>query len=115
MQDEKAMSYRLSPQQELAWAMRPDGPTDAGQLIVGLEGPVDVDRLRNAFSLLVDRHEILRSTYVRQPGMKTPLQVVGGSAPLDWELVDLSELEPATQQARTAEVAATERQRSWDY
>src|SRR6476620_2580808 len=94
MQDEKAISYRLSPQQELVWAMSPDGPTDAGQLIVELEGPVDIDRLRNAFSLLADRHEILRSTYVRQPGMKTPLQVVRDAVALDWEVVDLSGLDP---------------------
>jgi len=115
MQDEKAISYRLSPQQELVWAMRPDGPTDAGQLIVELEGPVDIDRLRNAFSLLADRHEILRSTYVRQPGMKTPLQVVRDAVALDWEVVDLSGLDPATLQARMVEIAAAERPRSWDY
>src|SRR6476659_1164271 len=115
MQDEKAISYRLSPQQELVWAMRPDGPTDAGQLIVELEGPVDIDRLRNAFSLLADRHEILRSTYARQPGMKTPLQVVRDAVALDWEVVDLSGLDPATLQARMVEIAAAVRPRSWDY
>ena len=58
MQDEKAISYRLSPQQELVWAMSPDGPTDAGQLVLGLEGPADIDRLRAAFSQLVERHEV---------------------------------------------------------
>jgi amino acid adenylation domain-containing protein len=115
MQDETAISYRLSPQQELAWTMSPDGPTDAGQLIVGFEGAADVDRLRSAFSSLVDRHEILRSTYVRQPGMKTPLQVVREAVTLDWELVDLSGLDAATLQARIDEIAAAERRRSWDY
>jgi amino acid adenylation domain-containing protein len=115
MQDENAISYRLSPQQELAWTMSPDGPTDAGQLIVEIDGPVDVDRLRSAFSLLVDRHEILRSTYVRQAGMKTPLQVVRDTVPLDWEAADLSELDPAAQQARVVEIASVERRRSWDY
>jgi amino acid adenylation domain-containing protein len=115
MQDEKAISYRLSPQQELVWTMRPDGPTDAGQLIVGLEGPVDVDRLRSVFALLIDRHEILRTTYTRQAGMKTPLQVVRDTVPLDWELIDLSRLDPASLQARMGEVAATERGRSWNY
>jgi amino acid adenylation domain-containing protein len=115
MQDENAISYRLSPQQELAWAMSPDGPADAGQLVIGLDGPVDVERLRNAFSLLVDRHEILRTTYVRQPGMKTPLQVVRDAVGLDWELVDAGGLDPAALQARIDEIATAERRRSWDY
>jgi len=115
MQDEKAISYRLSPQQELVWAMSPDGPTDAGQLILGLEGPVDVDRLRNAFSQLVERHEILRTTYVRQPGMKTPLQAVRDAVALDWDVTDLTGLDPAAQQARVDETAGAERRRSWDY
>jgi amino acid adenylation domain-containing protein len=115
MQDENAISYRLSPQQELAWAMSPDGPADAGQLIVGLEGPVDIDRLRTAFSSLVGRHEILRTTYVRQPGMKTPLQVVRDAVTLDWDVADLTALDPASQRARMVEVSAAERRRSWDY
>ena len=32
MQDE-AMSFRLSPQQELVWTSEPDGPTGAAQAV----------------------------------------------------------------------------------
>ena len=115
MQDEAAMSFRLSPQQEFAWSIYPDGPNDGGQVVVGIDGPLEVERLREALLSVVDRHEILRTTFQRRPGMKTPLQVVRDSAAPDWELLDITHLDPQDQRARLAEVAETERSRRWDY
>ena len=66
------MSFRLSPQQELLWSISPDGPTDAGQLIVGFEGPSTstVCARRSRASSSGTRSCARR--FVRQPGMKTP-------------------------------------------
>ncbi len=115
MQDETAMSFRLSPQQELLWSMQPDGPIGAAQVTLDVEGALDVDRLRQALSLIVDRHEILRTTFARRQGMKTPLQVVRDMLPPVWELVDLTGVERHEQDSRIATAAAEEVAGSWDY
>lgn len=115
MQDEATMSFRLSPQQELFWLAQPEGPTDAGQVVLALVGPVDADRLRSALSTVIARHEILRSTFQRRAGMRTPLQVVLPDAAPDWQVVDVIGLGPDDQQARVVEIAGAERGRSWDY
>ena len=48
-----------------------------------VEGRFEAARLRNAVEKLVERHEILRTTYTRMPGVKTPFQVVGDSSNVD--------------------------------
>jgi amino acid adenylation domain-containing protein len=115
MQDETAMSFRLSPQQELLWSMQPDGPIGAARVTLEVEGPLDVDRLREALLLVVERHEILRTTFARRQGMKTPLQVVQDTLAPGWELVDLTGLERDEQESRIAGAAADELAGSWDY
>ena len=81
MQDEAATSFRLSPQQELAWSAQPDGPVGGAQMALQLTGELDGERLRAALDHVVERHEILRTTFRRRPGMKTPLQVVNPALP----------------------------------
>ena len=115
MQDEATMSFRLSPQQELVWTSHPEGATDAGQVIVGLGGPVDADRLRGALSTVAERHEILRSTFERRAGMKTPLQVVRDTIEPEWAVVELAGLDPETQRVRAARIIGAERGRRWNY
>jgi amino acid adenylation domain-containing protein len=115
MQDEMTMSFRLSPQQELLWSLEPDGPVGAGRVTVAVDGVINVDRTRQALSLVVERHEILRTTFARQKGMKAPLQVVRDALVPAWELVDLGDLTPDAQQRLVAEAEAAIDARSWDY
>ncbi|MDW5322286.1 amino acid adenylation domain-containing protein [Plantactinospora sp. KLBMP9567] len=61
-------------------------------LAVRLSGPVDADRLRDAFQSVVDRHEVLRTRY--RPGADGPVQIVAASAAVDFA-VD-PDLDPAT-------------------
>jgi len=109
MQDEAAMSFRLSPQQELAWSARPDGPTGGAQAVLELIGDLDADRLHAALGHVVDRHEILRTTFRHRPGMKTPLQVVHPTLAPEW--ADAGQADGAA----VAKVAADESSRAWDY
>jgi hypothetical protein len=95
MQDEAATSFRLSPQQELAWSARPDGPVGGAQMALQLTGELDGKRLRAALDHVVERHEILRTTFRRRPGMKTPLQVVNPALPVEWSDIDLRALDVA--------------------
>ncbi|MGH3655922.1 MAG: non-ribosomal peptide synthetase, partial [Micromonosporaceae bacterium] len=58
------------------------------QLVVDLQGPLDVHRLRAAATALVARHGCLRTGFVRDAG--DPLQVVLRDVEVPWVEVDLS-------------------------
>ena len=115
MQDEAAMSFRPSPQQELLWLAHPDGPAGGPRVAIDIDGTLDHDRLRQALRLLTDRHEILRTTFPRRSGMRVPLQVVHESLAPEFDVVDLSALASADQDLRLAELEAAARERAWDY
>src|SRR6202035_4165212 len=107
--------YRLSPQQRYLWRMDEGAPGFPCQFVLRLDGDLDVLRLKRAVRTIVDRHEILRTTFQRLPGMKLPLQVVGaGSGPV-WADVDLRAFAPAEQQDRIEQTLRQSRGRCFDY
>ncbi|ATY11818.1 non-ribosomal peptide synthetase [Amycolatopsis sp. AA4] len=68
----------LSPAQQRVWVLdrlRPGGTEYVVTAAWRLRGPLDVDRLRTCWQTIVERHEILRTTYVERDGV--PEQVVG--------------------------------------
>jgi amino acid adenylation domain-containing protein len=67
--------FRLSPQQRRLWTLREQGEAVA-QSVLLLDGLLEVLRLERALQGLVNRHEILRTTFHRLPGMKVPVQRV---------------------------------------
>ena len=69
-------SFQVSPQQEEAWEAQPDGPAARTQAVLAIDGEVDRSAIQDALRLAVRRHESLRTTFVRQPGLTLPLQVV---------------------------------------
>jgi amino acid adenylation domain-containing protein len=97
---EDTPSFRVSPQQEQLWLAAPDGPAGRIQAQVGIVGRAEPGSLHAALDKLVERHEILRTTFVRRPGMRVPLQAIHESLPPRWESVDASRDELA---ARTGE------------
>jgi amino acid adenylation domain-containing protein len=108
MPQEATMSFRLSPQQDQLWLAEPEGPTGRSSGTVLLEGPLEPDRLRDALHRVVERHEILRTTFQRQTGMRTPLQVVQDVLPPLWEATD-------GQAAGRDELLAADARQSWDF
>src|SRR5579862_3379014 len=76
--------FRLSPQQEQLWLNEPEGPRLEARCSIDVEG-FDPDALRGALERLVARHEILRTTFVRQPGMKLPSQVIHDRLDPAWD------------------------------
>jgi amino acid adenylation domain-containing protein len=92
MQEQATAAFWLSPQQKLIWKLEQEvfhAPTRAACLI-SLAGPVEAGRLRAALGGIVFRHEILRTVFRRQTGMKVPFQVVGEEPLIDWSEADLS-------------------------
>src|SRR5918999_4436911 len=68
--------FRLSPQQRRLWRSRPEPAAIVAQAVFRLAGDLDRAVLRRALERLVERHEILRTSYRRLPGMDLPLQVL---------------------------------------
>ena len=77
--------FRVSPQQRHLWLIeQPAGTAYHVRCAVLIEGELDVDTLKQAVSTVVERHEILRTVFVRTPGVKLPLQVVREDAGFEW-------------------------------
>lgn len=70
----------LSNSQELLWLLSQvfdDGIAYNAPGAFHLEGSLDLDVLRRCFEALIERHEILRTTYTVIDGL--PMQVIGPS------------------------------------
>src|SRR5436305_8054920 len=84
--------FRLSPQQEQLWHHEPDGPRLTASCLIDV-GDSDPSAVREALDRLVGRHEILRTTFARRPGMKLPSQVIHDRLEPAWD--DEVALEPS--------------------
>ena len=99
MQQEQAIEgYRLSPQQRRSWQLQQESHAGCALCAVLIEGRLNHEALREALRVVVDRHEILRTTFLRQPGRRFPLQVIAASGSLSWREVKRDELDDAEQQ-----------------
>jgi amino acid adenylation domain-containing protein len=97
--------YRLSPQQRFRWSLQ-EGSALLARCAVHLEGELDAPSLRRALQTAVDRHEILRTSFHRRPGMKVPLQVILDAGSVAWSEVDLRSSGAAACEARLGELFA---------
>jgi hypothetical protein len=80
----RAQGFRLSRQQERLWAL---GAAINAQCVLRLDGDLDGHRLRQALQTIVDRYDILRTTFHQAPG--APVQVVGEQGTVEWREIDL--------------------------
>src|SRR6266700_969456 len=102
--------FWLSPQQKFIWTLEQEVlrvPSRA-VCLVSLDGAFEQDRLRNSLRTLVNRHEILRTVFRRQTGMKVPFQVVRESSDVGWEHDDLSPLAPQECESQILELLRKE-------
>ena len=81
--------FPLSPQQRRLYALQQQGSRAyLAQCAVLIEGNVNSQLLRDALSLVVSRHEILRTTFHRRPGILHPIQVISDSNLIAWRETD---------------------------
>lgn len=105
----------LSYSQELLWLLTQvfnDGVAYNAPGAYRLQGPLDVDLLRRALEALVDRHEILRTTY--SVIGDSPMQVIHDRMPVEVNFIDLSDLKRGEQEARTAQILKSESVHAFD-
>lgn len=77
MQTPTTAGYFLSPQQSHIWLLQQRAESQFScQIAVQIQGKLDVARLESSLAELVARHEMLRTVFRRQAGMKTPFQVI---------------------------------------
>src|SRR5881392_1224030 len=97
MADTATSGFLLSSQQKYLWPAQAEGGLPNSVLVTRVEGPVHPDRLRDAVSGLISRHEVLRTVFHRVPGMKLPFQVVLPGGDATWETLSVAGLNEAAQ------------------
>src|SRR5579862_7222204 len=93
----------LSFSQQRMWFLdqwEPGSPTNNGARAVRLHGALDTDALKRGLAAVVERHEILRTTYIVEE--REPLQVALSDWSLELPIVDLT---PVAADSREAELA----------
>lgn len=81
--------FSLSPQQMRSWSLQQKCSTYRAYYTLMIEGLLDRAVLRRALELVVLRHEILRTTFYRLPGMEFPVQVIHDQLLSSWQQTSL--------------------------
>ena len=105
----QSTGFQLSPQQKQLWLAGADQYPFNSVICVALEGPLDAEKLKDALAQIVARHEALRTTFERHPGMRIALQVVHPALAAVWEASSLATLSAAEQGKRVREAIAEQR------
>jgi amino acid adenylation domain-containing protein len=109
--------YRLSPQQRRLWMLQQGEPSTpyCAQCNIRIDGLLDPAILKDAVQSAIDRHEILHTTFYRQPGAKTPVQVIAERGVVSWREVSLAGLDLQRQEDAIDELYHADRDRSFDF
>jgi amino acid adenylation domain-containing protein len=105
MQHQIIEGFQLSPQQTHLWSLcgRYGATVYRSQCAVRIDGRLDKRLLRRAIEKVVERHEILRTSFHSVPGMSLPVQVI--NAPPVVNLVEVN-LDGFDSSRQTAELEA---------
>lgn len=90
MQSHTPAGYFPSPHQKRVWIAQQGSPNLLRiQIAAELQGSIQLERMQTAFREAVSRHEIFRTVFRRQPGLKVPFQVVLDACPVELRVQDL--------------------------
>jgi amino acid adenylation domain-containing protein len=115
MSGNKADRFEASPQQDCLWGSEPDGPTARTQAVLAIEGDLDATAVAEALRMAVRRHEILRTTFLRQMGLRVPVQVVHDALEPRIDTLDLSAAGPEQQQQELERLRRVELDAPFDF
>lgn len=105
----------LSFSQERLWFLYQLEPENISYNIsqcVRLEGPVQVDVLKEAISEIIRRHEVLRTTFGEVGGQ--PIQVISPPSAIDIYIKDLQAVPDNERMTKARQIAIQEMQRPFD-
>ncbi len=109
--------FELSAQQEESLLQRQVASGNSVSAVVSIVGRLEPTALRDAFDAVTNRHEALRTTFHRRPGLRVPLQVIRERLAPGWRQVDLrapQDQQDAQQADRIAATLAEEASRTVD-
>lgn len=115
MTQEALEGFRLSLQQRRVWRLQQESPGYSAQCSVLLTGDLDTMALQAAIQHVVQRHEILRTTFHSVAGLELPLQVIVSTGLFFFQDFDLQSLGPQEQATKIAELCRQEQRISFDY
>lgn len=81
--------FRLSPQQKRLWLLQQDNWAYNAWCAINVDGELATEELKRVLSEIVQRHQILRTSFQRLPGTRFPLQVVNETASPEWTHLDV--------------------------
>jgi len=77
--------YLLSAQQRRVWLEHSDRNVFRAQCAIFIDGPLNIGQFEAAIPLVIERHEILRTTFQTLPGLKLPSQTIHEFVAMDWQ------------------------------
>ncbi|NET37230.1 MAG: amino acid adenylation domain-containing protein [Cyanothece sp. SIO1E1] len=103
--------YRISPQQARLWALQQsDSIPYRAQVGLKIKGDLQIHVLKVALQQVVNRHESLRTTFHRQPGISLPIQIIAATYQPSWQQIDLRDLAPQPQRDQIKHLLQLEKQ-----
>lgn len=108
--------FSLSPQQRHLWLLQQAAETQPyrTQAAIVIEGVLDRKRLDRTWRRIVERHEILHTTFHTLPAMTFPVQVLTGDSGAIEQTHDLSDLDPNNQELVIEGIAQDLKQQPFD-
>jgi NRPS condensation-like uncharacterized protein len=97
MQTAGLKGARLSPQQLRLWPWLQEQSGYRVQCALEIKGDLELGVLQQALQHVVDRCEILRTTFTHVPGMELPMQTISQQIAISCLLIDIERLNPAAQ------------------
>lgn len=107
--------YRLSPLQKHLWLLQQDGSAYLSQCAIRLDGKLDKENLKEAVQNVIERHQILRTTFHRVSGIKFPMQTIAETASPPWNYVDVRDQSRKDQDAEIERCLDDARPQPVDY
>jgi amino acid adenylation domain-containing protein len=92
--------FWLSPQQQQVWTLQLEGRAFRSVWLLDFSRPLSEQSVSSALKALSERHEVLRTVYVRQAGMKFPFQAVVDTADPALQVIDLTPHDASEQAAK---------------
>jgi hypothetical protein len=105
-QDIEIEGLRLSPHQKRLWLWQSRGHVGQARALFKLDGVFDDEAVQKALAHAIARHDSLRTTFYREPGMKVPFQVINEESDVLWRRVDLRHLPDERDREQAADEAA---------
>jgi amino acid adenylation domain-containing protein/thioester reductase-like protein len=115
IQEKTINGFRLSPQQKRVWHLQKDSLVYRAQAVLSIEGNLKSDVLKLALEQVINRHEILRTSFIKPPGIKTPIQKINAQGLLFWQEIDLSDRATQEQLNQVESLYQQERLNPWDF